>query len=105
LVSPTDELIGLTESERTLAKDKTIQFFREHPERTGYKIEPTRAGGPFIRRVRNASNGLLLLYPLEEDNRAGVPFIGFAASFPGTEHDTSVEYVVNTVYGREEFEE
>ncbi len=105
LVSPTDELLDLTEAQRNRARDMTIQFFRENREGTRYQSEPTRAGGPFIRRVRDSSNGLLLLYPLEEANSARVPFMGLAASFPTSEHDTPVEYVVNTVYWQEEFEE
>lgn len=105
LVSPTDELIDLNEEQKNRARDMTIQFFRENQEVTRYQSEPTRAGGPFIRRVRHFSNGLLLLYPLDEENSASVPFIGFAASFPTSEHDTPVEYVVNTVYWQEEFEE
>ena len=105
LVSPTDELTDLTEDQRNRARDKTIQFFRDNQEKTRYQSEPTRAGGPFIREVRDSSNGLLLIYPLEEENSAGVPFIGFATSFPTSEHDTPIEYVVNTVYWQEEFEE
>jgi hypothetical protein len=105
LVSPADELIDLSEEQRNQAMGMTIQFFHENRESTRYQSEPTRAGGPFIRRVRHAANGLLLLYPLEEVNSAGVPYIGFAASFPTSEHDTPVEYIVNTVYWQEEFEE
>jgi len=105
LVSPMDELIDLTEEEKKNAKDLTIRFFRDNQEGTRYQSEPTRAGGPFIRQVRHFSKGLLLLYPLEEANSAGVPFIGFAVSFPTSEHDTPVEYFVNTVYWQEEFEE
>jgi hypothetical protein len=105
LVSPTDELIDLTDVQRGLAREKTAQFFQEHPERTRYQVEPTKPGGPFIRQVRSPSNGLLLLYPLDEPNPAGVPFLGFAVSFPGAQHDTPIEYAVNTVYGREELEE
>ena len=105
LVSPSDELLDLTEAQRNRAKDMTIQFFHESRAETRYKSEPTSAGGPFIRRVRDTRNGLLLLYPLKEANSAQVPFMGFAASFPTSEHATSVEYVVNTRYGQEEFEE
>ena len=105
LVSPTDELTDLTEDQRNRARDMTIQFFRDNQGGTRYQSEPTRAGGPFIRQVRDSSNGLLLIYPLEEENSAGVPFIGFATSFPTSEHDTPIEYVVNTVYWQEEFEE
>ena len=105
LVSPTDELIDLTEDQRSRARDMTIKFFRDNQEGTRYQSEPTRAGGPFVRQVRDSSNGLLLIYPLEEENSASVPFIGFATSFPTSEHDTPIEYVVNTVYWQEEFEE
>ena len=105
LVSPTDELIDLTEAQKNRALDMTIQSFRENREGTRYQSEPTRAGGRLIRQVRDSSNGLLLLYPLDEPNSARVPFIGFAASFPDSEHDTPVEYVVNTVYWQEELEE
>ena len=105
LVSPMDELIDLTEEQRNVAREMTVRFFHDNQGGTRYQSEPTRAGGPFIRRVRHFSNGLLLLYPLEEANSAGVPFIGFAASFPTSEHDTPIEYVVNTVYWQEEFEE
>lgn len=105
LVSPADEMLDLTEAQRNRAKDMTIRFFHKNPEGTRYQTEPTRAGGPFIRMVRGANNGLLLLYPLEESNSSSVPFMGFAASFPASEHDTAVEYEVNTVYWREEFEE
>lgn len=110
LVDPPDEMIDLSKEQRTRAKDMTIQFFREYPERTRYKTEPTRAGGPFIRQVRESSNGLLLLYPLGdlpggELSRGGVPFIGFAVSFPGAALDTPVEYVVDTVYWQQELEE
>ncbi len=105
LVSPSDELIDLTESQRKRAKEMTIQFFRDNRAGTHYKSEPRTAGGPFIRQVRDTKNGLLLLYPLDEQNSEQIPFIGFAVSFPTSSHATSVEYVVNTRYGREEFEE
>ena len=46
-----------------------------------------------------------MLYPLEsqagaepEKGAAGLPYIGFAISFPGLKHDVPVTYEVNTVY-------
>jgi hypothetical protein len=110
LVDPPDEMIDLTDEQRERAKDMTVEFFHKHPEQTRYKTEPTRGGGPFLRQVRDPSKGLLLLYPLGDLPRGeltpgGVPFIGFAASFPGAKLDTPVEYVVDTVYSKQEFEE
>ncbi len=105
LVNPTDELIDLTKEQRNRAFDRTIRYFHEHPEGTRYQSEPTVAGGPFVRAERDSSNGLLLIYPLEEANDANVPFIAFAASFPASKYDTPIQYVVNSVYWQEELEE
>ena len=65
-------------------------------------VSPSRPNGPNIRRVRGSENGLLLLYPLQEPDADGLPFVGFAASFPNAEDDTPVDYVVNSVYSQEE---
>ena len=46
---------------------------------------PGDPAGPYIRRVRDSKNGLLLIYPLEESDTDGVPFVGFAVSFPAAE--------------------
>lgn len=105
LVSPADELIDLSEQQQKQALNLTIQYYRNNKGKTHYQSEPMRAGGRFIRQIRHFSKGLLLLYPIEVTNTAGLPIIGFAVSFPTSEHDTPVEYIVNTVYWQEEFEE
>ena len=104
LVNPTDEMIDLSEDQRVWALEQTVGQHRDDQARSRHRTDPTRPSGPHIRRVRDFSNGLLLIYPLEESDPEGVPFIGFAASFPAADTDTPVEYVVNTVYWQEEME-
>ncbi len=104
LVSPTDEVIDLTDEQWKLALEQTVQQHRNDREGSRHFAEPRRPSGPHIRRVRDPKNGLLLIYPLEQVDDDGVPFVGFAASFPAAEIDTPVEYVVNSVYWQEELE-
>ena len=104
LVNPADEMIDLTEDQRRSALEQTVRQHRDDQARSRHRTDPTRPSGPHIRRVRDFSNGLLLIYPLEESDDEGTPFIGFAASFPAAGSDTPVEYVVNTVYWQEEME-
>ena len=104
LVSPTDEMIDLTEDQYVWALDQTVCRHREDQAGSRHRADPRRPSGPYIRRARDFSNGLLLIYPLQELDSEGLPFVGFAASFPAADNDTPIEYVVNTVYGREEVE-
>ena len=102
LVSPTDEMIDLDDDQRKNALEETVGRHEHDPEGSRHRVRPTRPNGPNIRRVRSAEHGLLLLYPLQEKDADGLPFVGFAASFPNAINDTPVEYVVNTVYWQEE---
>ena len=104
LVSPTDEMMDLTEGQREWALDQTVRQHLDHQEGSRHRNVPTRASGPNIRRARDSGNGLLLLYPLQERDPDGLPFVGFAASFPAAERDTPINYYVNTVYWQEELE-
>ena len=104
LVSPTDEMMDLTEGQKEWALDQTVRQHLDHQEGSRHRNVPTRASGPNIRRARDSGNGLLLLYPLQERDLDGLPFVGFAASFPAAERDTPINYYVNTVYWQEELE-
>ena len=104
LVSPTDEVIDLTDEQWRQALEQTVQKHRNDGEGSRHLAEPRRPSGPYIRRVRDARNGLLLIYPLDESDTNGVQFVGFAASFPAAENDTPVEYFVNSIYWQEELE-
>ena len=102
LVSPTDEMIDLDEREYRRAKERTIRQYENDPAGSRHRARPTRPSGPDIRRIRDHGRGLLLIYPLQERDGEGLPFVGFAASFPHAVHDTPVGYVVNPVYWQEE---
>ena len=74
------------------------------------KKKPKTASGPFVRLVRPAENGLLLLYPLDHNeidypkgSKVTCPIFGFAISFPKGTHDEKVEYHVNTQYWQDRY--
>ena len=102
LVNPTDEMIDLDEEQSRVALEKTIREYEDDPAASRHREQPGRPNGPNIRRVRDPENGLLLIYPLQETDENGTPFVGFAVSFPNADHDTPIEYVVNPVYWQEE---
>ena len=104
LVSPADEWIDLESPQIERALCQARLRYRTSQGGSRHRAEPRNPGGRDVREVRDQSNGLLLIYPLEESDVEGVPFIGFAASFPVAAKDTPVEYVVNTVYWQEEME-
>ena len=104
LVSPMDEMIDLTDDQEKRALEQTLRQHQEQPETSRHRRLPRRPNGPNIRRARDPRNGLLLLYPLLETDDEGLPFVGFAISFPAAERDTPVEYIVNSVYWQEELE-
>ena len=104
LVSPTDETIDLTDEQYQWALDQTLRQHRDDRAGSRHRADPSRPSGPYIRRARDFRNGLLLIYPLREFDSEGLPFVGFAASFPAANSDTPIEYVVNTVYWQEEME-
>ena len=104
LVSPTDEMIGLTEDQRARALDQTVRQHLDHQEASRHRNVPTRPSGPSIRRVRGHRNGLLLIYPVRERNADGPTFVGFAVSFPAADRDTPIRYVVNSIYWQEELD-
>lgn len=112
IVSPSDELIDLTEAEKSEALKATREAWEKKDPATRGAI-PEIPAGPHIRDVRPRSRGLLLLYPLElhqDDNPVGTgceePIMGFALSFPAARlgDDDGVEYHVNNVYWDQEFE-
>ena len=104
LVSPTDEMIGLTEDQRARALDQTVRQHLDQQEASRHRNVPTRPSGPSIRRVRGHRNGLLLIYPVRERNADGPTFVGFAVSFPAADRDTPIRYVVNSIYWQEELD-
>ena len=102
LVSPMDEMIDLTEEQYGRARERTVHQYENNPTGNRHRVSPTRPSGPNVRWVRSHERGLLLIYPLQQGDRDGLPLVGFAASFPHAVDDTPVEYVVNPVYSQEE---
>lgn len=113
LTDPADEGIDVGIEAWTTALEKTIDVWRREGSKTG---KPTRPSGRSLRDLRQAGvpgeehRGLLLLYPLSPspNQREAVvgwdkPIIGFAASFPSSEQEVSVEYKVDHLLWEEQY--
>ncbi|MHB8160259.1 MAG: Z1 domain-containing protein [Thermoleophilia bacterium] len=100
LISPSDELIDLTDEELAQAR----AFDRLHSKKIIGENEIPK--GATIRNQRPITRGLILIYICvneAEDHMAyglrnGEEVVGFATSFPASESAEPVEYVVNPVY-------
>lgn len=104
LVSPTDELIDLTEEEIREARAETLKLFEAGLLKTKDGNPPLGVSGLAVRRKRSAERGVLLVYPItpktEVENGASETHTGFAISFPHSARGESsaVDYVANAVY-------
>jgi hypothetical protein len=99
VLSPTDELIDLSEEQRSAALVATRNAFAA--ELDSDKQPPKIPSGPAIRRLRPPSQALLLLYFIDNiPNKEFVaqPMVGFFLSFPHSQHDIAAEYAVNPVW-------
>jgi hypothetical protein len=107
LVSPSDELVDLTEAQHQTALKATIAHWELNRAPGDTDAErPTEASGQQARKVREPEQGLLLIYPLAPpDGITGVEtVIGFAISFPESRFDSAVAFVVNQVWLQQEFQ-
>ena len=105
LVSPLDEQIDLDDDEKQMALTDTRDAWKIDRGRSRRTEPPDIASGPAIRNVRSPRNGLLLLYPLnptEAQLEAADPIMGFAVSFPKSEHVSTIEYTVTNTYWDQE---
>lgn len=103
LVSPIDEAIDLSEAAFEAALRETRDAFEAGYGKSKRLTPPEIPGGIAIRRNRQPQHGLLLIYPLDPEDKSekgqeGLPIVGFAVSFPRIENDRTVTYVVNNVY-------
>ena len=106
LLAPRDEAIDLGLEAYEAALRRTRDNWRADPGRSRRKEEPATPSGPSIREMRNARNGLLLLYPLSprgDHVEGNIPVIGFGISFPRSPSARMVTYTVNNVYSQQEF--
>lgn len=115
LTDPADEGVDVGLEEWSAALASTVETWK----RTGAKVkadEPVVPSGRSLRDLRTVANagggsrGLLLLYPLAPRDLSGTipegwgePIIGFAASFPSSEREVSVEYKVDHLLWEEEY--
>jgi hypothetical protein len=113
LTDPADEGIDVGLEAWTTALESTINVWRREGSRTA---KPSRPSGRSLRELRQAGvpgsehRGLLLLYPLSpRPNQREVmpgwdkPIIGFAASFPSSGQEVSVEYKVDHLLWEEKY--
>lgn len=104
LVSPEDEQLDLSDSQKERALKATISSWEDDPSPRG-KQRPARAGGLQIRDVRSPRQGLLLIYPLEWRPwmTPGLPPVGFAVSFPTSDSAKKIRYRVTNLWWEQEF--
>lgn len=95
LVNPADELIDLNSTQRDEALANTVRVWAAKKDPKG--DEPEMASGPFIRLQRERGKGLLLIYPLDPEDRNAKPITGFAVSFPFDDEAPLVDYAENSV--------
>ncbi len=105
LVSPRDEALDLTNPQYEEALRRTQEAWRIDPGRSTRTEPPEIPSGRMIRKTRSSRNGLVLLYPLDPRS-AGVddspPIMGLAVSFPESEHEQKIEYIVTNTYWEQE---
>ncbi|WP_405232523.1 Z1 domain-containing protein [Lentisalinibacter salinarum] len=83
VLSPTHEMVDLTESQIVSAKAEA-----------GTEGTPS---APYIRAQRNPATGLLIIYPIEAEDLQ-VPLIGFVVSFPNSRNGHQIAFRVNKVF-------
>jgi hypothetical protein len=96
IISPKDEFIDLSESQKAEALARTIAFHKKNNK--DYKND--YPNGDIVRNeFRDPKNPLLLIYFLEPEGAdlpsGSDPLVGFAVSFPGSRFNSSVQYAVH----------
>lgn len=96
IISPKDEFIDLTETDYERAMHLTKEF-RTRQNKEG---KPAYPNGEIVRnQIRNPQNPLLLIYLLDSSGAEtppdSTPFVGYAISFPGSNHNAYVAYAIN----------
>lgn len=96
------ESLDLSDSQWKRALQATRAAARGKMGRNQQPLDPTIPYGTPLRHVRDPQQGLLLIYPVSLPTPAGVSdapaLVGFAASFPASDTDDAVEYLVNDIY-------
>lgn len=116
LLSPPDEGLGLGEKAWNAALEMTKNNWKPDSGRARGKEPPKVPSGLSIRRVRGEGagevqpqreRGLLLIYLLDPKDSGvegvNIPIVAFAISFPSSNANKSVPYVVNNLLWEEEY--
>jgi hypothetical protein len=105
VVSPADEVADLDQDQKDRALAATRKAAEGKVDKEGKPRDPKVPTGTPLRRQRRPGQALLLLYPLknplETDGHNLPPVVGFAISFPFSEHSEKTEYVVNEIWQRQ----
>ena len=109
LITESDQDVDLTPEE----KDNALRQTQEHWVPNGRSKEmPTDPSPVWIRRNRKKTNGLLMIYIFQSGTISdGIKktynniYLGYAISFPDSETATPIEYKVDEVYLKNDFDE
>ena len=103
LVDPAHEYTDLSEVQMKMALAQTVDYWAASKRKNKSENPPIAPGGIAVRNARAKSDGLLILYPLlDQDNLNGssnsIPIMGFAISFPKSDTAKEISYTVNNVF-------
>lgn len=109
LITETDQEVDLTEEERQNAINHTRDNWKPNKRSS---VPPTDPSPVWVRKCRSKERGLLLIYVFESGNIVNgmrMPYndtyLGYAISFPDSNTARPVEYKVDEVYLRNDFDE
>lgn len=106
LITETDQDVDLTDDEKRIAMQLTIDNWKPIGRSQN---PPTKMSPKQVRNARSAKKGLLLIYIFQSGEIVGQPYsnkyLGYAISFPGSKNIRPVEYRVDEVYLRNDFDE
>lgn len=113
ILSPADEICDLTNEQRDRALKATKKDAEGKLNRKGEPLDPDTPRGRPLRYQRRPDQPLLLLYPLGlaevvkslgKGSEPVAPLVGFAISFPFSQHQSETEYVVNDIWFKQDME-
>lgn len=106
LITESDQEVDLTEAEKAMAMKLTIDFWK--PNGRSNEI-PKEASPVWVRRCRDKSKALLMIYVFRsggnQHEKYDDIYVGYAISFPDSRTARPIEYKVDEVYLRNDFDE
>ncbi|MDB4734541.1 Z1 domain-containing protein [Akkermansiaceae bacterium] len=101
LLSPADEIVGLSDQEFTKALEATKRSWEADTRKNRAANAPRAPGGKHIRDARPKTKALLMLYPLDGsvvNKSQEIPIMGLAISFPSSDTAKEISYTANNVF-------